>query len=117
MKIKASVKLYVEYDTFFSHLSMKVKFKLPNEMLKREIEVTLLSDAFNRVYSKGEKDFVDEVLDILSNKELLIQMAEKGVRDYMKEHNIQMAREEKVKQIDSLIKGFNGEKIEIEIEI
>ena len=114
MKIKGIVSLHFVENSFCDYLSMKIKIKIPNKFFTKTIE-GLLASSRDESYLKNE-DYLDDCIKLLSDKNKIINLAKEFIKDYMDEITNNTNKDLKLKEISSLLKDFNTQKIEVEIE-
>jgi disulfide oxidoreductase YuzD len=112
-------KMILNYnDSFVPYLEAKVKFKVPNKNFKYTYKQNLVN-AWDEKYSSKNpsRDFKSDCLDILKDKERLLNIGKEMIMKRMANEKDNIVSENNNKEISKLIKDFNKDIIDIVVEI
>lgn len=111
MEITTTGKLKYRNDGYTEQLRLIVKFRLPNRMFRvKKVKILTNTSRFDTYL-----EFQNMTLKYLNNKEVLNEIAEKVVLDYMNEKYLNSEEVKNWQSIKKLIKNSNEIKITVKI--
>lgn len=112
MKVKVKAKYDLFEDSAATHLSLIIKFKLPNQKFYRKRECTLVSN-----FHKSDQDFFEECTLILNCWQVVAERNAKDiVRKYIKNSFVSKNKKSNMKTLESRIKQIDEIEFEFEVD-